>query len=422
MPSVCLAAMSELNEMPRRFPGMDGFRALAALAIVAFHAYLATGWATATSPTDPAFVAGMPDVVHGAFRNLTLRTNVFFVLSGLLLALPFVRWMLIPDASRPGVRRFAVRRFRRIWPLYMLVMLVAAATVSINQTSVEQVVVNALLVQNLAPGGVHLLPVTWTLTVELGFYLLLPLAMLGLAPIVRRLPSLAVRAGLLMSVPVAGIVVGCLVRRSPELSVAGLEPRVTALGYLDNFGAGIFAAIVLVAAFSGSGRLAARVRGMSPLVWTVLGTVLVAIGLRARWDGLDGGRVTTTWWWVTPVAFGVACWMLAVALRPDRSLLARVVGAPALLAIGRISYGIFLWHYVVLHWMSVAGVTRAGGLGAVTANTAIALALTFPLAWASWHLIEEPVLDGRIRLPRPHVPRGLLQLGVAHPRPGEVAP
>lgn len=422
--AICLPAMSadtaSTAQLPTRFHGMDGFRALAALAIVAFHGYLATSWATSGSPDGAAFVERMPPLVDGAFRNLTLRTNVFFVLSGLLLALPFARWLLLADARRPSLRRFARRRVQRIWPLYLLLMPLAAATVSINRTSVEQVVVNAFLVQNLVPGGTYLLPVTWTLTVELGFYLLMPLVALLAGPWVRRLPTLPLRVAAVATLPLAAIAVACLARRSPDTILGHVRPNTTVLGYLDSFAAGVLAAIVLVAALVGEGRLAAAVRRASPLAWTSAGSLLVATGLAARWHGTTGAAAAdpgAAWWWMAPVGTGVACWMLAVALRPDRSALARIVSAPVVLEVGRLSYGIFLWHYIVLHWFSVAGVTRAGGLGAVAANVALVLLVTVPLAWLTWHLVEEPVLDGRVRLPRPALPSWPPRLGAARAAP-----
>lgn len=404
-----------------RLPGMDGFRALAALAIVVLHAYLATGWATAGNPRSAEFVAGVGNTFDVLIRQSAIRTNVFFVLSGLLLALPFVRWALLPGERRPGLRRYVVHRVRRIWPLYLLLMFLAAATVTINRTSVEQVLVNSFLLQDLAPGGKYLLPVTWTLTVELGFYVLLPVVMFAMAPFLRARESLATRVAWLLLVPLLGFVIGCLVRSHPDAGIGSVLPRTTVLGYLDNFAAGIAAAVVIVAALGArpTSSVAARVRGMHPLTYTVPGTFLVVVALVARHRGGAGtGSGGDAWWWMTLAAIGIALWMLAVALRPDRSWLARIVDTPLLLELGRLSYGIFLWHYIVLHWMGVSGVTRSGGIAAVAMNLVIVLVLTMPLAWATWHLVEKPFLDGRVTLPRPRpIPIGTWLRSRPHPTP-----
>src|SRR4051794_40093700 len=86
---------------------LDGLRGLAALSVLVYHVALATVGAGAVAGAAGALHFGVP---------------VFFVLSGLLLYLPFVRARM-DGRPRPSLRRYAVRRLARIVPAYWAALL-----------------------------------------------------------------------------------------------------------------------------------------------------------------------------------------------------------------------------------------------------------------------------------------------------------
>src|SRR6476469_1055730 len=94
-----------------RMPGLDGLRGLAALAVVCLHVWIYT---EAHSPDNNVLV----DAVVGEFR---VAVGLFFVLSGFLLALP---WIAASHGERPkpALGRFALRRTARIVPAYWLAL------------------------------------------------------------------------------------------------------------------------------------------------------------------------------------------------------------------------------------------------------------------------------------------------------------
>ncbi|MCW3040659.1 MAG: acyltransferase 3, partial [Solirubrobacterales bacterium] len=103
---------------PSRLHALDGLRALAALSVVTYHAWLYT----------------KPRVSSGAKRNtsdywwheLRLGLVLFFVLSGFLLFTPWVRSVL--DGTRsPSTRSYAIKRAGRILPAYWLAIAASAA-------------------------------------------------------------------------------------------------------------------------------------------------------------------------------------------------------------------------------------------------------------------------------------------------------
>jgi peptidoglycan/LPS O-acetylase OafA/YrhL len=81
------------------------------------------------------------------------------------------------------------------------------------------------------------------------------------------------------------------------------------------------------------------------------------------------------------VALGVAAWLAVLMLWPPRIAL-QVLRLPPLRWCGRVSYGLYLWHWPVL----VLAVTKRGH------GRPLALALTFGLTALSYYLLEQPAL------------------------------
>jgi hypothetical protein len=88
--------------------------------------------------------------------------------------------------------------------------------------------------------------------------------------------------------------------------------------------------------------------------------------------------------------------VVAACLRSDGPVRA-VLAARPLQAVGRVSYGAYLWHWPLFVWLTPdrTGLEPWPLLAVRCAATAAAAAL-------SWHVVERPVLDGR-PLPRPHL-------------------
>ena len=97
------------------------------------------------------------------------------------------------------------------------------------------------------------------------------------------------------------------------------------------------------------------------------------------------------------VALAVAV-VIGVAVAAPASAFARLLTCPPLPYLGRISYGLYLWHWPVTLWLTHArtGLSGPALLGA-------RLAVTLGCAVASWHLLEQPILRGTLRVPAPRV-------------------
>jgi peptidoglycan/LPS O-acetylase OafA/YrhL len=154
----------------RNFPSVTGLRGVAALAVVAFHAYLL--YATRGYPSGPA---------NPLFNYGWIGVDLFFVLSGFLLALPLL--------SRPANVReagfwaaYLPKRFLRIAPPYyasILVVLAVQDKLSYLWAAPKDLLYHVFYVHNFhQPYFGSISGVYWTLAIEFQFYLVLPLAAL----------------------------------------------------------------------------------------------------------------------------------------------------------------------------------------------------------------------------------------------------
>lgn len=165
---------------------LDTVRAFAVLAVVVHHT-----WYVAGSPALPVDLGVKTISLGFAFSGAGLGVDIFFVLSGFLLSMPWHRAEL-KGAPRPALGRYFLRRFLRIVPPYwfmLLVMGLLLAGTTIPWTAIgssdglEALLAHVFFVQYLFPatsgGFAAVNGSVWTLTIEMIFYIVLPLMVLG---------------------------------------------------------------------------------------------------------------------------------------------------------------------------------------------------------------------------------------------------
>jgi peptidoglycan/LPS O-acetylase OafA/YrhL len=138
----------------RRFPALDGLRAIAATMVVIVH-FGGPTWSRLTG---------------------WIGVHIFFVLSGFLITTLLLREEA--DRDRVSLWRFYVRRFARIWPVYFVVLALAAVVAS-AQGQYESSGLAHAMPYYLSFMGEYSGPAphsqVWTLGIEQKFYLLWPL-------------------------------------------------------------------------------------------------------------------------------------------------------------------------------------------------------------------------------------------------------
>jgi peptidoglycan/LPS O-acetylase OafA/YrhL len=227
----------------------------------------------------------------------------------------------------------------------------------------------ALFAQNLSPDlAGRLDPPMWTLTVEVSFYVALPL-----------IGALALRLGggrarqLAATATVAGLGIAWIAVLQPD----GAPPEVlrTLPALLPVFACGMAA------------RILAEGRSIGPrAAWTLLaaGCALVVVHAERPLTGTAGNLARDL-----PAAVGFAAICVACAT-PSAP---RVLTSWPVRTLGTLSFGIYLWHYPIMLGLQTRGLWPADDLAAALAVTG---ALSILAAWVSWRLVERPVLE-RIR-------------------------
>ena len=301
-------------------PELDGIRGVAILLVLAQHINLPS-----------SALAGM------------IGVNLFFVLSGYL-----ITTLLLTEREATGrisLRRFYERRVRRLLPALVAVLIATGVLMAVMGRLGDywgQAAVSMFYVSDIAKAiGYDLGYVghTWTLALEEQFYLLWP-AVLVVLP--RRFLRPAVIAG----------IVGALALQLLLLPVdvlALFRPDVRA----DSILLGCLIAIV---------------------PWTAPRWAAIA-------GGIGVGILAFTWFW--PYAIGLSSILAAVFISGAGSL-RPILTSRALVRIGQISYGLYLWQAIPVGLLEKE--TLAGNVLAMSGVVVVA----FALALVSERWIERP--------------------------------
>lgn len=350
--------------MQERVRAIDGLRGIAALSVLVFHLWLYT------RPL-PVVTASLNDGFDRALNELRLGLVLFFVLTGFLLFQPWLRATLT-DSERPAIGSYFIRRVVRIVPAYYLALLgsiallwPAAGTPGVRLPNTELLPLFFVFGQNFSSGTIMKLdPPTWTLCIEVGFYLVAPL----LGWLILRLPPRRSAQALL---PIALLTLGVLWNWAVLSFGSSLLLTKSLPAMLPYFAVGMLAAI-----YTHDRRLS---RSASQ------GTILIGILLALGW-GLwhaTSGEMRPLRDFIA--AAGFALIIAALASGSGRN---RITTWKPLVAVGTVSYGLFLWHVPLILWLRSEGLLPSEPL---TAGL-IVLPLSLLVAALSWRLVERPVI------------------------------
>ena len=344
-------------------PAVEGMRACAAMGVVLTHV---------------AFQTGMSGGVDGRLlHRFDLAVAVFFALSGFLL------WRGHAAAAR-GLRRrpptghYLRSRLVRIMPGYLVAVAVILTLLpEANRASLTVWLANLTLTQVYVPLTLTAgLTQMWSLSVEVSFYLALPL----LAFAAYRLPVRA-RIPVIAFVAAASLAWGLLPIRTAEgVNFLNWPPA-----YASWFAAGMLLAEWSVSPLGWAHRLA---RNRWAVAGVAVAAYLISASPLAGPDNLVPGTLSQ---FVVRTAMGaVVAWALLAPLVLDRPGTAhRILGSPLMVTLGRWSYGLFIWHLaaLVMVFPMVGTFMFNGDLVIVFVLTTV---LGFAMAAVSYALIESP--------------------------------
>jgi peptidoglycan/LPS O-acetylase OafA/YrhL len=384
-----------------RLLGADFIRAAACLTVLFHHLAQRMKWGE-----DLGFIEWFR-----VFANMgTFGVAMFFVLSGFLLARPF--WLALDKGEpMPSLRVYAMRRAARILPGFWLALTVTfILTVTVFSVKLDGQLVLRYLAGFLLVADWHwitLFPVEingplWSISFEATSYVLLPLCLAGLffarettgtgwgsrmLWLFAILLALGAHWLFVTYYPIDNI------RRGWDYGLLGgakwWMPRYNPFGFFAMFAIGALAAGVQVrlAGIRHWGFDLLSLAGMGLGIWVIAD--LLASKVDPSGFGLLGVPYSFPWFQL--------CVALVLAATPSSVLLGRLLDNPVTRYIATISFGIYVWHYVVLElariwWApdidhgSMADPVRLLIVGgAITLTSAI-------VAHLSFQFIENPII------------------------------
>jgi peptidoglycan/LPS O-acetylase OafA/YrhL len=353
-------------------PELDGLRFFAFFAVYINHTFLFGVGGHHHRVSDRAANLLGSVGVAGAFG-----VDLFFVLSAYLITELLLRERLL--RGEVDVKAFYVRRILRIWPLYFLFLAFAYALtffVAGEALSLRHLFAFAFFSGNwiymARPVGTVAAPL-WSVSVEEQFYILWPWAVRRGSP--RRVALVAL--GL--------IAVGVAVRLG--LSLGGIHEPWISKGSLTRVD-GIAAGALLAAALKGRLPRLPQLSRAALFLGGLLGLFLIA----ARFH-LFTGPITTlaqTFGWPLVALFCAA--IVLSALGADASGLGAVLRSAPLVYLGRISYGLYVFHQVGLLVAERAFPEHAANAKAWAGHFLVGLFVTLLLGALSYRFVEQPFL------------------------------
>jgi peptidoglycan/LPS O-acetylase OafA/YrhL len=339
-------------------PEIDGLRSLAVIAVILFHARF------------QGFAGGFVGV------------DIFFVISGYLIT------SLIQTEKQTGtfsLFRFYERRARRILPALSLavVFCLPLAWLSLTPDGMKEFSGSLLAVATFTSNiffwlqsgyfdsAVHLKPLvhTWSLAIEVQFYLLFPLLLIVIWPLNKWLVV---------------VILAALAIASLALSQWGAFNQPTATFYLLPTRSWEFLIGALVAFYlSAKQDFAADNANNHTLanLFSFLGVLLIAVAICF----FDESTPFPSFYALLPTLATA----LVILFATPVTLVGRILRIPVLVRVGLISYGLYLWHqpFFAFAW------NRREGAEPTTVLLILLCCLAATLAFVTWKYIEAPCRD-----------------------------
>ncbi|NQE63151.1 acyltransferase [Caulobacter sp. RHG1] len=351
--------------MDKRIEVLDGLRGVAVLLVVIQHV-LEFFPIIESAPADP-----LSFVLQNYLNLGRLGVIIFFLISGYLI--PFT----LRDGAN-GMSAFWVSRFFRLYPLYWCSLGLAVAVfyfIPVREpASARDAVLNLSMFQ-LALGARNVLEPYWTLFVELLFY-----AICAGAFLVRlnkkHQPVLFV---VIFSAVIVSLTLPVfLFSRSPGGAMYNLS---TFASYLMIMFAGMFIRMDEMEKYRGR--------------YSIIIVAAIAIAMAAyTWLRLQGDFNKL----LSPASVLIST-SLGLLIFLFRRKLAPLLSSRILVSVGVVSYGIYLFHPIVLH-VAAKTLPHGGGVAQFVIFIAVVLVGTFVVSELGYRAVEKPAIALGQRLRR----------------------
>jgi peptidoglycan/LPS O-acetylase OafA/YrhL len=366
---------SEASSPMQTFRLIDALRAMAAFIVVLFHVVEMAHWSG--FPT-----AGPLRLVYVGWVGV----DCFFVISGFVITLSALNGYK-SSPERYG-RKFMISRLGRIVPLYVLTSCLFLVIVQPDFLTNSwrgigtHLVSHILFVHNLSPqtaGSIN--GPAWSIGLEMQFYVFVILVVPWLA---KRSPF----SILALLIPAAWsyryFISTFYPPGSPEVFHQVVYTSFQLPGTIDEFALGM---ALGVAIFRNTGALSKLLmkNWVNFACWLIAAALFSVLAWDTLWPrtGNYWESVPMILFWRTLLALTFACWLAAAITFPYQ----RFSVFYPLCYLGKISYGVYLYHAIVI-FLTMKYIPHAGVglLLTVVVSTIVVSAI-------SWHYLEKPIMD-----------------------------
>ena len=360
----------------RNYIFIDALRGCAALLVMFYHLTLVLKWRWIPEhPLPKVFFAGW------------IGVDLFFVISGFVISLSIFHGM-----ERSGtlgfVRDYARHRLARIVPLYYLTTLIFIIFVDATNFwqrhhsgwRLENIISHLLFVHNTSLSYAFSINISaWSLGVEMQFYVLI-------AMVLMLLPKKRPFSLMLCGIAIASLWnIFCYWKYQGNINLMLLSSA-QIFSRLDAFSIGAAAALVS----RDGGRAVFKYiqpSARNTIVWGLLAVAFSLLAWRDYWmqphfdywqhaSSFVVARIT--------LLFGFIFFILMAVTLPEHRRL--IIAFAPLLYLGKISYGVYLWHYPVMASLSTLDLPE-------WKTVVLIIISTLALASLSWHFFEKPFID-----------------------------
>ena len=378
---------------------VDGLRGVGAALVLVSHVAFWTG-------------ASQLDVVGGWLARGDSGVALFFAISAFLLLSPaIIHGLDTQQRSSANWRGYAYRRFARIFPAYWCALAAVLVVAYFAQTpdgvgGLRKVLIHVFLGQALFVEQYQGFSQTWSLTTELTFYFAVPLFSWFIVRTLKR----DRRSGFdrllatLVLIAAAGITcqAGALLLTVNGYVTAGAALATSALGHAAWFAAGAVLALLFHSQRFGLTeksesqvlRIFTAITNQSRATIFLCALAVYAIAATELAGPRDLSVPTVGEVMFKESAYTMLAFLLLlIAIKPIQpgSPLEGFAASGLNAWIGNTSYGVFLWHLVVLQVVFLLnGSTLFNAHFGWTLQ--LVVTLTALVATASWYLLEQPIL------------------------------
>ena len=357
-------------------PCLDGLRALAVSLVLLVHFPYVQGsvWSKALWGIGQATRAGY------------IGVDLFFVLSGFLITRILLQEKV--DCGAIGFKSFFIKRALRILPIYYLSVFIAAVCFGYSSGSFASLATFTFNFHVPFYPDSNPLEHTWSLSVEEQFYLFWPFLIASMPDrwgifITRyAVPGLSLAYALILASALESELAARLIYMSGPARMMSLSLGAS-LAFMER-----------------EGRIA---RDLNSFLLLIFGMALLAADNVGRGVGLiPAGGV---YWCIALPGYALlSASTVSLLIFSSSGIVGSIRSALTLQPVrylGRISYGLYLYHYLVL-WLLDVPQYKVAGTGTSFGRLFAALAISLFVAGASYRYLERPLLSlqGRFRRQR----------------------